>query len=335
MKLGTFWWIASTACGAHPVATPATPATSAVAANPIRPSFDPATDLLQPPGDYRAWRYLTSGFQMGYGPAAVAAAADGIASYDTVFVDPAAYETFATTGAWPDRTMFVLEVRTSEHTGSIVSTGYYQTDRMAVEAEIKDARVPGGWAFFAFDVDPAGALVAAKRLPTTVECYRCHAANAAVENTFTQFYPTLLPIARAHGTVRPDFVGIPPSVDELHHRIVAEGFAAAATWLDAAIAKWPAASIAREGSLNRLGYTLVREHRVALALDVFADVPRRFPESPNAWDSYAETLEGAGKRAEAAAATVRGLAVIDRMPASPRRDGIEKALRERAARLGP
>jgi hypothetical protein len=34
-----------------------------------------------------------------------------------------------------------------------------------------------------------------------MECYSCHSQHAAVDTTFVQFYPTLLPIARAKGTI--------------------------------------------------------------------------------------------------------------------------------------
>jgi hypothetical protein len=37
--------------------------------------------------------------------------------------------------------------------------------------------------------------------PTTAECYKCHASHAAVDTTFVQFYPTLLPIAKSKGTL--------------------------------------------------------------------------------------------------------------------------------------
>lgn len=319
-------------CGATPGAPTATPAT---VAGPIRPPFDPVTGELGPPRDYRAWPFLTSGFQMSYGPAAIAANAGGVDAYDSVFVDPAAHAAFLTSGVWPDRTMFVLEIRTAEHTGSIVTHGHYQTDLLGIEAEIKDARIPGGWGYFAFAADATGPVGPAKRLPSTAACYGCHAVSAAVENTFTQFYPTLFPIAVAHHTVRADFVGIPPSVTEVHDRIVAGGIAAGRALIDATTAKWPEATIVREISLNRIGYMLVAEKRIALAIEVFADLTRRFPSSANAWDSYAETLEAAGKQVEALDATHRGLAVIDALPAGGQRDAIAKALRDRAARLGP
>ena len=37
--------------------------------------------------------------------------------------------------------------------------------------------------------------------PTTASCYSCHSEHAAVDTTFVQFYPTLLPIAKAKGTL--------------------------------------------------------------------------------------------------------------------------------------
>jgi hypothetical protein len=38
-------------------------------------------------------------------------------------------------------------------------------------------------------------------IPTTADCYSCHAAHGAVDTTFVQFYPTLLPIAKSKGTL--------------------------------------------------------------------------------------------------------------------------------------
>jgi hypothetical protein len=38
-------------------------------------------------------------------------------------------------------------------------------------------------------------------IPQAASCYSCHAAHAAVDTTFAQFYPTLLPVAQAKGTL--------------------------------------------------------------------------------------------------------------------------------------
>jgi hypothetical protein len=43
-------------------------------------------------------------------------------------------------------------------------------------------------------------------LPPAAECYSCHAAHAAVDTTFVQFYPTLLPIATHRGTLSPGYM---------------------------------------------------------------------------------------------------------------------------------
>ncbi len=74
---------------------------------------------------------------------------------------------------------------------------------MDIEVHVKDeARFPGKWAFFAFDSPTAkGTLI-----PQGAPCYTCHAAHAAVDTTFVQFYPTLLPIAQKKGTLSEAFL---------------------------------------------------------------------------------------------------------------------------------
>jgi hypothetical protein len=148
---------------------------------------------LKLPEKYREWVYLTSGFDMSYNPGA----ADHHI-FDNVFVNPEAYRSFLQTGTWPDKTMLVLEVRGAEGKGSINQRGNYQgTDRMGLEVHVKDeARFPGKWAFFGFDEAKT-----AKMVPREAQCYTCHEAHAAVDTTFVQFYPTLLPIAKSKGTL--------------------------------------------------------------------------------------------------------------------------------------
>jgi hypothetical protein len=155
------------------------------------------------PSHYREWIYLSSGLGMTYGPVAEATRDRG-PSFDNVFVTPAAYRSFLDTGKWPEKTMFVLEVRSSISKGSINNGGHYQSDKLAVEAEVKDtSRFPGnGWAFFGF----GETNTAAKMFPTSATCYTCHPTKGAVDNTFVQFYPTLLTIAKQKGTLNPAYV---------------------------------------------------------------------------------------------------------------------------------
>jgi hypothetical protein len=154
---------------------------------------------LTPPANYREWIYLTSGIDMSY-----TAQARDHSMFDNVFVNPAAYRSFLATGTWPDKTMMVLEVREARNKGSINQAGHFQgTDVMDFEVHVKDeARFGGKWAFFSFD-SPAknGTLI-----PQGAPCYTCHTAHAAVDTTFVQFYPTLLPIARQKKTLSNAFL---------------------------------------------------------------------------------------------------------------------------------
>jgi hypothetical protein len=162
-------------------------------AQPALPAEGPhflSGDRLERPANYREWIWLSSGVGMSYLPAAQASADP---AFDNVFVTPAAYRAFLQTGKWPDQTMFVLEVRASQSKGSINQSGHFQGALMGIEAEVKDERrFPGKWAFFGFQ----GGADSAAAFPKSERCYSCHAQNGAVDNTFVQFYPTLLEIAK-------------------------------------------------------------------------------------------------------------------------------------------
>jgi hypothetical protein len=153
---------------------------------------------LKLPEQYRQWVYLSTGLDMSYS----AGGNPDHHMFDNVFVNPSAYKKFQETGTWPDKTMLVLEVRGAERT-SINQRGNSQSaEVMGVEVHIKDeSKFPGKWAFFSFDNGRVGSL-----FPTGAACYTCHQAHAAVDTTFVQFYPTLLPVAKAKGTLSAEYV---------------------------------------------------------------------------------------------------------------------------------
>ncbi|MFZ0745521.1 MAG: cytochrome P460 family protein [Terracidiphilus sp.] len=165
------------------------------------PAYTANGDLL-PPANYREWIYLTSGIDMSYTPQS--AAMQGHSMFDNVFVNPEAYRSFIATGTWPDKTIMALEVRGAESKGSINQRGHYQgTGVMDFEVHVKDeARFPGKWAFFSFDSPTSNGTL----IPQGAPCYACHAAHGAVDTTFVQFYPTLLPVARKKGTLSSVFL---------------------------------------------------------------------------------------------------------------------------------
>ncbi len=164
------------------------------------PKYAGNGDLL-PPTDYREWIYLSTGIDMSYSPKAEM---QDHSMFDKVFVTPEAYRSFLATGTWPDKTVMVLEVRGTENKGSINQRGHFQgTDIMGFEAHVKDEkRFPGKWAFFDFDSPQKNGTL----IPEKAPCYTCHAAHAAVDTTFVQFYPTLLPLAKAKGTLSANYL---------------------------------------------------------------------------------------------------------------------------------
>jgi cytochrome P460 len=160
------------------------------------PRFGADNELARPE-NYREWIYLSSGIGMSYN-ASANAAGPANPPFDNVFVTPSAYRSFLQTATWPEKTMFVLELRGSASEGSINRGGRFQQQLLGIEVEVKDSsRFPGKWAFYEF-----GRAATAKPLATTASCYSCHAQNGAVDNTFVQFYPTLADVARQKGTFK-------------------------------------------------------------------------------------------------------------------------------------
>ncbi len=188
--------LASIAFAAFEVRLPRT----AMAAAGDAPAYAKNGDMF-PLSGYREWIYLTSGIDMSYAPKT---GMQDHSMFDNVFVDPAAYRGFLATGVWPDRTVMVLEVREARSKGSINQSGHYQgTDVMGLEVHVKDvSRFSGGWAFFDFDSPQSNGTL----IPQGAPCYSCHAAHGAVDTTFVQFYPTLLPIAQRKGTFSAAFL---------------------------------------------------------------------------------------------------------------------------------
>lgn len=153
---------------------------------------------LEFPADYREWVFLSSGKGMTYGPSANP---NGPPMFDNVFVNPPAYREFMKTGKWPDGATFVLEVRRAITEGSINKGGQFQSEISGLEIEVKDSKrfaATNGWGFFDIPADRKPAAL----LPASATCYSCHSQNGAVEQTFVQFYPTLIEVAKSHGTFR-------------------------------------------------------------------------------------------------------------------------------------
>ena len=141
--------------------------------------------------DYRKWVFLGTGLGMQY-----TEQARPNPPFTTVFAEAWAYDEFMKHGVWPDKTVLVAEMRKSATNISINKTGYAEVgDPVGIEVEIKDM-AKGGWVFY----DIAAGTNTAKPLPKSMACYSCHAEHAAVDNTFVQFYPTLIETAKRKAT---------------------------------------------------------------------------------------------------------------------------------------
>jgi hypothetical protein len=183
-------WLAAMAVGGAAVIAPF-PAEDAA---PIR--YDAEGKLLRP--EYREWVFLGAGLDMTYGSRAASAQPDHH-MFTNVFVNPTAFRAFVKAGRWPDRTIFMLEVR---HTGTDRRpnrAGLFQAEAVGLEAHVLDA-AKGGSRFYDFD-----GKASASPLSATSSCNTCHTEHGAVDKTFVQFYPELLTIATAKGTLRPGF----------------------------------------------------------------------------------------------------------------------------------
>jgi cytochrome P460 len=153
------------------------------------------------PLNYREWIFLSSGLGMTYGPNAPAPGAP--LRFDNVYANPESYREFLKTGKWPDGTVLILEIRESESKGSINQHGSYQTSVSAIEAHVKDSkRISGnnGWAFY--NLDPRDTSYSVKPIANSNRCEQCHSTNGAVDSTFVQFYPDLIPVATKFGTYK-------------------------------------------------------------------------------------------------------------------------------------
>jgi hypothetical protein len=183
-------WLAAMAIGGAAVITPFP------AGEPEAVRYDTDGKLLRP--EYREWVFLGAGLDMTYGSRAAAAQPDHH-MFTNVFVNPSSYRAFVGSGRWPDKTIFILEVR---HTGTDRrpnKAGLFQAEAVGLEAHVLDA-AKGGSRFFDFDGKSAASPLAA-----TSSCNTCHTEHGAVDKTFVQFYPELLTVAKAKGTLRPGF----------------------------------------------------------------------------------------------------------------------------------
>ena len=136
------------------------------------------------PEGYRRWVFVGASLGLSY---AEVNHEEGPGAFHHVYLRPEAYETFQRTGRFPDRTVLVLELHEAASKVAPSRHGLFEGRRIAVEAAVKDVRLPDGWGYFSFG---DGSQPAARALPREA-CFECHRKHAKTDNVFVQFYPVL------------------------------------------------------------------------------------------------------------------------------------------------
>jgi len=151
-------------------------------------------DTLLRPQNYREWIFVGSslGLQYAKNPEAPPRQPE---LYHNVYINPSSYREFSRTGKFPEGTVMVLELASSDVKKEPGLQGSYQKDYKALEASVKDSkRFTNGWAYFSFSGSNGQIKDTAQPFADS-DCWSCHHQKAATDNVFTQFYPVLRAVA--------------------------------------------------------------------------------------------------------------------------------------------
>jgi hypothetical protein len=249
------------------------------------------------PANYREWVFLTSGFGMNYSTGPVANP-----MFTNVYVAPEAYQSFKAAGAWPDKSVFIVEIYSPASRGSINKAGHYQDSFRGLDVEVKDSARPQQWSYYNFN---PGATTAAA---LGEGCNRCHSDNAAVEHTFVQFYPTLLDFAVEKHLIKPN-VSIPLNQSRFLKLMDNAG------WQNAEQAYYedrkrnPDSDLLDQAALDALGYNLLGAGKTTQAISVLELAAKNYPASTNAYESLGDAYAVAEQAGLAVAASQKELAL--------------------------
>lgn len=151
-----------------------------------------AGDSLIRPDGFERWILAGSSIGLGYSQpsgADIAAGGKNPGMFHNVYIEPSAYEHYVRTGKFREKTMMAMTLFEPGQKVHPSKQGFFEGDFIAVEFSLKDSeRYPGSWAYFNFGKGAKGSRAMA--MPRQ-GCQSCHAQNAADDNVFVQFYPTL------------------------------------------------------------------------------------------------------------------------------------------------
>lgn len=153
----------------------------------VVPQYDKDGALLRPKNFY-TWVFVGSSIGLSY---AKNSDMSGPGMFHNVYTQPEAYQEFLKTGKFPEKTIFIIDMHDSQQNVSIQKHGFTEGEAMGMDVSVKDhEHFPEGWAYFNFAYDNGKFAEKAKAFPKE-DCFSCHAAHAASDNVFTQYYPVL------------------------------------------------------------------------------------------------------------------------------------------------
>lgn len=147
-------------------------------------------ELTRPTG-FREWIYVGT-------PVTPNDMNDGKAAFPehhNVYMDPESWAVWKNTGEFRDGTILIKELVSVGSKTAVSGNGYFQGEYIGLEATIKSKEhfpnEPGNWAYYSFSSPDHKTLSETATAFPTASCNACHAAAAADDFVFTQYYPVL------------------------------------------------------------------------------------------------------------------------------------------------
>jgi len=147
-------------------------------------------ELVRPTG-YREWVYVGT-------PVTPNDMNDGQAAFPehhNAYIDPQSWSHWKDTGEFREDTILIKELVSVGTKAAVSGNGYFQGEYIGLEATIKSKAFfpdePGNWVYYSFTTPDHQTLTATAKPFPAESCNACHAAAAADDFVFTQFYPVL------------------------------------------------------------------------------------------------------------------------------------------------
>lgn len=163
------------------------------------PRFTADGELVLPADEiWREWPYVGTPLT----PNALNEGEAPFPEFHSVYMDPVGWEHWRATGTFRDGTVLAKELVTvydadalpDGSTIQVSGRGYFMGEFAGFEIAYKSAArfpdEPGNWAYFSFGHHAPPYAPSTPKMPVEA-CNSCHAASAAEDFVFTQFYPVL------------------------------------------------------------------------------------------------------------------------------------------------